>query len=149
RIQREVNWIYRFYQQTLYFDFLRSVPVNIQLLENRAEYIRYVWDTAQWDASKTLGVYMPKTHSIVLYLHEQKTGGLESTYATILHEVSHAILHSLAGRLRNWLNEGMAEQMESLGFSVNAFTFTAHPRNKRGWLARRQQALPVLQIVEL
>ena len=72
RIQREVNWIYRFYQQTLYFDFLRSVPVNIQLLENRAEYIRHVWDTAQWDASKTLGVYMPKTHSIVLYLHDGK-----------------------------------------------------------------------------
>lgn len=149
RIQREVNWIYRFYQQTLYFDFLRSVPVNIQLLENRAEYIRHVWDTAQWDASKTLGVYMPKTHSIVLYLHDEKTGGLESTYATIRHEVSHAILHSLTGRLPDWLNEGMAEQMETLGFSGNAFTITAHPRNKRGLLARRQQAMPVLQFVEL
>ena len=149
RIQRDVNTIYRFYAQVLYFDFLRNVPVNIHLLGNQQEYLQYVQQVADWDARNTLGVYISSQHTIVVYLHDKKIGGLNSTYATIRHEVSHAILHSLAGRIPDWLNEGMAEQMETISRSNDAFIIRSHKGNKRRFLARHQQAMPVLKFVEV
>lgn len=149
RIRSDVNDIYRFYAQVLYFDFLRTVPVNIHLLPDRAEYLKYTRDLSGFDASNSLGVYIPALHTIVVYLHEEKWGGLNSTYATIRHEVSHAILHSLTGRLPDWLNEGMAEQMETLRHNGSAFVIDAHRGNRQRFLARQQQAMPVLKFVEI
>lgn len=149
RIQREVNWVYRFYADVLYFDFLKNVPVNIAFLPTQQEYLHYVRATADVDASNSKGIYLGRQHRIAVFLHPKKWGGLESSYATIRHEVSHAILHALAGRMPAWLNEGMAEQMETISRPDDAFVVTAHQENRRSYLRSAGQAMPVLEFVEV
>lgn len=131
KIQRDVNNVYRFYTNVIYFDFYRQVPVKIHLLPDRSEYLKFVRQQMGADASHSLGIYIPALHEIAVYLHEPRYGGIDSTYATIRHEASHAILHSLADILPSWLNEGMSEQMETLHLDNNQLVVTAHAGNRR------------------
>ncbi len=149
RIQREVNEVYRFYDQVMYFDFYRQVPVKIHLLADQREYIAFVQRISGHSAANSLGVYLPKTHEIAVFIHDDALGGIESTYRTIRHEASHAILHSLAQILPDWLNEGMAEQMETLSYSPEGFLISSHDSNRRSFLARKNKAMDVLAFIEV
>lgn len=149
RIRQDVNNVYRFYDQVMYFDFYRQVPVKIHLLADRAEYIRYVQGRYGVDATRSLGIYLAQPHEIVVYLHEDRMGGLESTYATIRHEASHAILHSLAELMPVWLNEGMSEQMETLSQDEGQLLITAHRHNRQYCLAACSSGMDVLTFVEI
>jgi hypothetical protein len=149
KVQRDVNLVYRFYDEVIYFDFYRQVPVKIHLLPNRAEYIAFVRKAMGADGSQSLGLYVPSLHEIAVYIHEDEIGGLESTYATIRHEASHAILHSLAERMPLWLNEGMAEQMETLVATDGELAILPHRNNRAVCLQRRQRVGDVLAFVEI
>lgn len=130
RVVADVNNVYRFYKDVIYFDFYRQVPVTIHLLPDREEYLTFVRQQLGQDASNSLGIYIPKLHQIAVYMHEDNYGGVSSTYATIRHEASHAILHSLAQRLPVWLHEGMSEQMETLMLEGGQLTIRSHRRNR-------------------
>lgn len=148
RIQQDVNRVYRFYDQVMYFDFYQTVPVKIHLLANRAEYLAFVRAHLGADASQALGIYIPALHKIAVYLHEEEIGGINSTYATIRHEASHAILDSVARRMPLWLNEGMAEQMETLLEHNGQLVLHAHTANRRvclQWPESVQQVLPFME----
>ncbi|MCD8522844.1 MAG: DUF4124 domain-containing protein [Saccharospirillaceae bacterium] len=149
RIKREVNEVYRFYDQVMYFDFYRQVPVNIHLLADQQEYMAFVQRISGYSAANSLGVYLPKTHEIAVFIHDDASGGIESTYKTIRHEASHAILHSLAQILPDWLNEGMAEQMETLRYGAEGFSISRHDNNRRALIAREKNAMDVLTFIEV
>ena len=149
RIQRQVNWVYRFYDEVLYFDFYKKVPVKIHVLKNEREYHQYVFSISGHKPTNSLGVYLPSSHEIAVFIHPKKWGGKENTYKTIKHEASHAILHSLAERMPHWLNEGMAEQMETLSFSGEKFIIDRHRKNHRSVLARKKQLAEAGRFIEM
>ena len=130
RIQRDVNNVYRFYDQVMYFDFYRKVPVKIHLLADQDQYMRFVRDVMKNDGSMSKGVFIPALNEIAVFIHPPELGGIESTYATIRHEASHAILFSLASLMPVWLNEGMAEQMETLTDDGGQLQIAMHAENK-------------------
>lgn len=149
RIQRDVNRVYRFYDQVLYFDFYKKLPVKIHVLSNEAEYHQYVQQISGERPLNSLGVYLPASHEIAVFIHPESHGGVSSTYRTIKHEASHAILHSLAERMPNWLNEGMAEQMETLEQQQGQFVIARHNANRRQVLRRREQLLAADTFIEI
>lgn len=149
RIEREVNWVYRFYDEVLYFDFYKKVPVKIHVLKDMNEYTQYVQKISGQRPDNSLGVYIGKLHEIAVYIHDDKYGGKESTYRTIKHEASHAILDSLAQIIPSWLNEGVAEQMEYLGYENNRFSIPKHQQNYHSLLARRSQMMAVDEFIEI
>ncbi|WP_430462341.1 DUF4124 domain-containing protein [Thalassolituus sp. LLYu03] len=148
RVSADVNNVYRFYKNVIYFDFYRQVPVKIHLLANRSEYLQFVRSVMGKDASQTLGIYIPSLHEIAVYLHEDQYGGIDSTYATIRHEASHAILDSLAERLPAWLHEGMSEQMETLTSEQGQLVISAHEGNRRQ-LQKTSGASDILAFMEI
>lgn len=149
RIQHDVNRVYHFFDQILYFDFYRQVPVKIHVFENRTLYNRYLAQRTNADLPETLGIFLSRDNEIAVYLHPEKLGGLDSTYATIRHEASHAILFSLSQRVPDWLNEGLAEQMETLDEHKGGFQIGRHDGNRKAVLYYREQMPPVLEFVEV
>lgn len=149
RIQTEVNWVYRFYDEILYFDIYHKVPVKINVLKNELEYQNYLQRVHGSRVDNSLGVYLPQRHEIAVYLLPEQYGGKEGTYRTIKHEASHAILHSLAGNIPSWLNEGMAEQVEFMTFDGQHFIIPRHEQNHRQILAWRTNLIPVDTFIEI
>ncbi len=111
RIREDVNNVYRFYSKVMYLDLSTTIPVNIKLFANKQHYTQYLnsLNLGIKNADRTRGVFIPAQNQIAVWLRANK----ESTFGTIKHEVSHAIISS-KGRLPTWLNEGLAEQMENL-----------------------------------
>ncbi|KZZ46112.1 MAG: DUF4124 domain-containing protein [Saccharospirillaceae bacterium] len=149
RIQREVNWVYRFYDEILYFDFYKKVPVKINVLRDMQEYHDYVFKISGFSAKNSLGVYLPSLHEIAVFIHPEKLDGKEGTYRTIKHEASHAIIGSLAELIPAWLNEGMAEQMEYMTHQDGKFIIPHHKRNRRSVLRSRQRLMAVDRFIEI
>ena len=149
RIQRSVNLVYRFFDEILYFDFYKQVPVTIKVFPDMATYSAHVMKVTGRPAGYTKGIYIGQTHEIALYFHTEKMGGIESTHQTIKHEVSHAILHSLARLVPHWLHEGLAEQMETLVFQDGQFVIRPHEQNRAFLVRNRDRTMKVLDFVEI
>ena len=128
RIEIDVNAVYQFYDEKLYFDFYKTVPVKIRLYEKQENYQSYLSDRGYKNNKGTRGVYLPKSNEIVLYLNKKDRW---RTFWTIKHEASHAIVDSLTAHTPAWFNEGLAENMESLGLREDIFFLYPHTENKR------------------
>lgn len=149
KIQREVNWVYRFYDEVLYFDFYKKLPVKIHVLKDVAEYHAYVEKISGYKPKNSLGVYLSRLHEIAVFIHPELYGGKDSTYRTIKHEASHAILHALAERIPRWLNEGMAEQMETMSFQRGQFRIEQHRANRQTILMKKDGLMPADSFIEI
>ena len=128
RIEIDVNAVYQFYDEELYFDFYKTVPVKIRLYEKQESYQRYLTGRGYKNTKGTRGIYFPQSNEIVLYLNKKERW---RTFWTIKHETSHAIVDSLTEYTPAWLNEGLAENMESLGLQESVFFLYPHTENKR------------------
>lgn len=128
RIETDVNTVYQFFDKKLYFDFYKTVPVKIRLFEKQRSYHNYLSEQGSTNGNNSRGMYFPSTNEIVLYLNQKDRW---RTFWTIKHEVSHAIIDSLTPYTPAWLNEGLAENMESLGLREGVFFLYSHNENKR------------------
>ncbi|WP_221795146.1 DUF4124 domain-containing protein [Oceanobacter mangrovi] len=143
-IQQDVNHVYQFYDKVLYFDFYQTVPVSIRFIEKQADYIKYLRGFPGALAVESRGIYLSSQHEIVVFLRDS----LELTFATIRHETSHAVLHSLAELVPRWLNEGVAEQMETLSVENGQFVIGRNAENYSLLLRYQSKATDVLEFVE-
>ncbi|ENO15136.1 DUF4124 domain-containing protein [Marinobacter nanhaiticus D15-8W] len=128
RIEADVNHVYRFFDDILYFDLFRTVPVNILILPDHASYQRYLSRHINGTVPPSYGVFLGATHQIVVYIREEER---DATFRTISHETGHAVLASLANYMPAWLNEGLAEQMEMLAREGDHLVIRAHPGNTK------------------
>lgn len=144
RIKIDVNNVYHFYDDVMFFDFYKTVPVSITLLEDKGAYQRYLKKEMGIDGSNSRGVFYPKTNEIVVYMRKDKNGTLE----TIKHETSHAIIASIAPNTPGWLNEGLAEQMEKIERKDGRLVILRHEENKER-LSHRENMLPLRKILDL
>lgn len=128
RIDIDVNTVYQFYDEKLYLDFYKTVPVKIRLYEKQEGYQRYLSGRGYKNTKGTRGMYFPQSNEIVLYLNKKERW---RTFWTIKHETSHAVVDSLTEYTPAWFNEGLAENMESLGYRDGDFFLYPHAENKR------------------
>ncbi|WP_228276890.1 DUF4124 domain-containing protein [Marinobacter sp. JSM 1782161] len=139
RIEANVNLVYAFFDDVLYFDIHSTVPVNILVLPDRATYDRYVADNVPGPSPPSLGIFLGWRNQIAVYMQEDRA----ATLRTISHETAHAIVATLTPYVPAWLNEGLAEQAEMLLRDDGRLVIQAHPENTAvvDYL-RRQGQLP-------
>lgn len=126
-ISANVNNVYAFFDDILYFDIHRTVPVNIRVLSDKATYNQFVAANTKGPVPPSRGIFLNEGNQIAVYLRENR----EDTLRTISHETAHAIVATLTPYVPAWLNEGLAEQMEMLRRSDGHLVIDAHPENTR------------------
>ncbi|MBV1921897.1 MAG: DUF4124 domain-containing protein [Pseudomonadales bacterium] len=144
RIKSDVNNVYHFYDDVMYFDFYKTVPVSITLLADKQAYQRYLKKELGVNVSSSRGVFFTKTNEIAVYMRKDRNGTLE----TIKHEASHAIIASIAPNTPGWLNEGLAEQMEKIERKDGHLIMYRHEENKQR-LSHRANMLPLREMLDL
>ena len=120
-----VNNVYEFFDRVMSFDMYRTVPVNIVMFKDKAEYRNYLVRRNKGLAVASYGLYIPSEHQIVVYVQENRS----RTFETIKHEVSHAVVDTIVPYAPLWLNEGLAEQMEMLERDESGLYFERHQEN--------------------
>lgn len=99
---------------------LRQINLKIILFKNVAEFQQHrdkQQANAQWGAyysSASNSIYLPRYPNI------------EQTMAIARHEMSHAMIAGMLGPIPVWMNEGLAEYMESFSWKMNVAV--AQPR---------------------
>jgi hypothetical protein len=121
-----VNNVYEFFDRVMSFDMYRTVPVNILMFKDKAEYRNYLVRRNKGLAVASYGLYIPSEHRIVVYVQENRS----RTFETIKHEVSHAVVDTIVPYAPLWLNEGLAEQMEMLERDESGLYFERHQENR-------------------
>lgn len=137
-----VNNVYEFFDRVLSFDMNRTVPVNILILRDSNAYRTYLTRRNQGMAVASYGLYIPSEHQIVVYLRESR----ELTFQTIKHEVSHAVLDTIVPYAPAWLNEGLAEQMETIERDASGLYFERHEENR--WVVAQARDQGVLTDID-
>jgi hypothetical protein len=105
-----VNNVYEFFDRVLFFDIYKTVPVNILVLKDTESYYQYLVEKTGRKPTPSYGVYYRAENQIIVYIQDNR----ELTFNTIKHEVAHAIIDTIIPYSPAWLNEGLAEQMETL-----------------------------------
>ena len=126
------NAAYRFFDQILYVDLHKTVPVKINILSDYQAYNAYVTELSGHSAGRSLGMFLSRFNTIALYVNKER----KRTLATVRHEVSHAVLYSISRYTPAWFNEGLAEQMETLKVNNEGLTISRHYGNYRAVQAR-------------
>jgi hypothetical protein len=126
RIKVDVNNVYRFFDNVLFFDMYKTVPVKIRIYPDVDGYQTYVTQVLGVPPPPSRGVYLSRSNEIVVYIQSDR----RSTFATIKHETSHAIVDTITPFTTAWLNEGLAEQMEMLELENDRLVIGRNPENK-------------------
>lgn len=126
-IETSVNNVYEFFDRVMFFDMYKTVPVNVLILKDKAQYQRYLLRENKGHLVASYGVYTPSNHQIVVYVQEDR----RRTFKTIKHEVSHAVVDTIVPYAPTWLHEGLAEQMEMLERDQAGLYFESHSENQR------------------
>ena len=142
-----MNNVYEFFDRVMSFDMYETVPVNILIFKNSAEYRDYLVRKNRGMSVASYGLYIPSEHQIVVYVQKNRS----LTFKTIKHEVSHAVVDTIVPYAPAWLNEGLAEQMEMLERDESGLYFERHHENQ--WVvdqAREQGRLAAIdQLLKL
>jgi hypothetical protein len=110
RIAADVNNVYRFFDNVLFFDMYKTVPVKIRIYPDDRSYRAYLATVIKTPMPPTFGVYLSRSNEIAVYIQPDR----QATFQTIKHEAAHAIVDTITPFTTAWLNEGLAEQMETL-----------------------------------
>lgn len=144
RLERGPDWTKRFEHQTANFDVasdhsvitcmevgkqledaraayqarFRAVPATgrrakVYVFSGNEGYLDYAADVGA-DLRNTLGVYMPLTRQLAVFLHDDRV----ELWNTVRHEAFHQYLHQIADDVPLWFDEGYAE---FFGFSRRKF----------------------------
>lgn len=142
QIEQSVNLVYQFFQRALNYQIAEPVPVNIRLFANVSQYNQYLRKKVE-GIGHTLGVYFRQDHEIVAFMQPS----FERTLATLRHETAHAIQHTAIDLMPTWLNEGLAEQMETLTYENGQFVIHQHKGNHSQFSGH--QAYSLTQVMDM
>lgn len=131
QIEDGVNNVYEFFDRVMFFDMYKTVPVNLLIFGDVSQYQQYLLSMDKGQLVASYGVYIPAREQIVVYVQDDRA----RTFETIKHEVSHAVLDSIVPYAPAWLNEGLAEQMETIERDQTGLYFERHAEN--AWVVDR------------
>jgi hypothetical protein len=126
RISTDVNNVYRFFDNVLFFDMYKTVPVKIRIYPDVNAYQAYLAQVVDGSLPPSRGVYLPRSNEIVVYIQRNRA----ATFDTIKHETSHAIVDTITPFTTAWLNEGLAEQMETLQLENDRLVIGRNSENR-------------------
>lgn len=150
RIQYEVATVYGFYRHVLGIEVDWNSLPRIKVFADVNDYVAYIYEQMQHNASRSKGIFMSQRNTILLYRHPEAIGGIESTYATLRHELSHALMRAYAPTIPDWINEGLAEQLETITRSANgSFVLHANSGNRKRYYDKQQHALDLKRFITL
>jgi hypothetical protein len=146
-ITNDVNYVYEFFDNVLYFDMYKTVPVNILILEHRDAYVKYLSSIDRENLASSYGVFLGKENQIIVYIREDRA----ETFKTIRHEVSHAIVDTIIPYAPAWLNEGLAEQMETLARNESGLYIKPHVINRESvdWSLKNGTLIEISEFLKL
>ncbi len=141
RINDDINAVYYFFKKKLYIDVYKTIPVKVRLFGSKADYKAYIKQFSEL-YTNTRGAYFSSRNEIVVYMRKDRDG----TFRTIKHEASHAIIHTILPYIPEWLNEGIAENMEVVATDGNSIYLEPHPENYKN-LSRhsKRHSLPNIE----
>jgi hypothetical protein len=145
RIVDDVNNVYRFFDDVLFFDMYKTVPVSIRIYPNAKAYYDYLKTVVSGNITPSWGVYLQQNNSIVVYIQPQRA----ATFETIKHETGHAIVATITPFTTAWLNEGLAEQMETLTLENARLSVARNAENSHFVQQLRTQAGGLLGLDKL
>ena len=137
-----VNNVYEFFDRVMSFDMYQTVPVNILIFKDKADYRNYLIRKNRALLVASYGLYLPSENQIAVYVRENR--GL--TFKTIKHEVTHAVIDTIVPYAPAWLHEGLAEQMEMLERDGSGLYFKRHPENR--WIVEHAHEQGSLAAIE-
>jgi len=145
-IENGVIQVYQFFDKKLYFDIYKTVPVDVTIFAEKEAYIRHV-EPKYPDGHNTRGIYFPKSNEIVVYIQKKR----DSTFRTIRHEVSHAIIDTLTPFVPAWLNEGIAENMEVIAKQGKRLYLKPHTENYKSlvYASKTQRLIGMSEFLSL
>lgn len=112
-IKKQGKMVHKVLSHYVHKNQLRQINLKIILFKNVADFESHRDDqkgNAQWGAyysSKSNSIYLPRYPNI------------EQTMAIARHEMTHAMLAGMLGPVPVWINEGLAEYMESFSWRIN------------------------------
>ena len=109
RMQQGIQHIFGMYTRRLGLDVRSVVEVNLHLFSSRADYQNWVSERIGRRAIST-GIFITASNEVAVW----QWGSEEQIVTTILHEVSHVILHQLAPNTPVWLHEGLAQYFQTI-----------------------------------
>lgn len=105
-IKARVNRSKIFYEKVLPASLLKPITINFRLLDNEADYKRYLLRVAP-ESLTSQGVYISGLNESVIWIRND-----EQAVRTAVHEAMHGMNRHWVGQMGKWLNEGLAELAE-------------------------------------
>ena len=110
KFQSEIDQIYYVLKHGFNVRELRQIHIKLRLFDQRQDYIKYQKQHAPNLSLESSGFFSSHHQEAVVFTNDYAP----QTFAITRHEITHAIMHSMYGVLPIWLNEGIAEYMESM-----------------------------------
>lgn len=122
----EAGRVFDYFSEVLRVDVARRSGVEVHLFSGPADYYQYLEMMGASGTAPTRGYYLSGANQVALYVRKD----LATTLKTLRHEVAHALLHSGFPTVPVWLEEGLAEQMETLQLLSGELVVGRHGENQ-------------------
>jgi hypothetical protein len=121
KLSRSIHKMFAVYGQLIDKKQLKKVSVNLKFIASQKEYQRYRAKHAP-SLKSSLGFYNNRTNqAVILYANS------EQALKIALHESAHAINRGVIGSTNKWLNEGLAEYLETITTNLSSAEITLNP----------------------
>lgn len=144
KLNGKINKLFTFYGQLLDKNSLKKTAVNLRFFSEREEYERYRYQNAPALPANSAGFYSDATNqAAILFIEANNSANQAMNTAT--HETSHAINRSIIGYSNRWLNEGLAEYLETIDTEFQSGRINPN----LAWYTTNQFRLELLPLVQL
>lgn len=109
KLNGKITKLFSFYGQILDKNALRKTAVNLRFFTSKEAFNRYRITNAPRLTANAPGFYSTRTNEAAIMFVDA-----DSAMATAMHETSHAVARSIIGYSNRWLDEGVAEYLETI-----------------------------------
>lgn len=127
QLSTRINKVYLLLSNMIPRDRLQKVTVDLKIFNRADDYQRYSRLFNKYLGRTTDGYYMMSLNQAVVFKRDEQRASLVA-----LHESAHVINAGIFGFLPRWLNEGIAEYIETM--TVTGQAVQIHPN--RNWIIR-------------
>ena len=139
KLSRSINKMFAVYGRLIDKNNLKKVSVNLKFIASKKGFERYRAKHAP-SVKTTLGFYDNGTNEAVIFYGDPKRA-----FRTAIHESAHAINRGVIGSTNKWLNEGLAEYLETISTNLSSAEISPNPDwFNKGKLRNKPMPLPQL-----
>lgn len=132
RMQQGIRHIFDIYTRHFGLDIHDTVEVNLHLFASHGSYNRWVEERIGRTIRST-GIFLTQSNEVAVW----QWGTEDQVISTLLHEASHVMLYQLAPGTPVWLQEGLAQYLQTVTPQNDRLRIDPIPEalmRIRGWL---------------